>query len=369
MKIAQLLPSLDVGGMERLVIALARQQQTEGHHPIIYCMNHGGAMCASTVAEGIPVVEFAKGPGFSWSFVRRLAAQLRADRPDVLHTHNALVHHYGVIAARFADIPVVVNTRHGYGNLQWSAKREGLFNAAARWTDAIVLVSTGVQRYFVEQRRIAAESTHVILNGTDCSAFLKQRARPGSHRPAFRFGTVGRLAPPKSHVTLIRAFARVAAETPGAELHILGEGECRPAIEAAIAEERLDGRVTLHGYSSDVAGFLSKLDVFVLSSISEGLPLAVLEAMGAGLPIVSTRLPGIVEVAPENEIAWYCEPGDAMALADSMIATARRSDLAAVGQAASEIARRYSISETWREYESLFRRLYWNKYGEFAVAS
>src|SRR3954471_15737365 len=105
MKIAQLLPNLEVGGMERLVVSLAQQQKAAGHLPMVYCMAHGGALAAETIGAGIPVVEFAKGPGFSWSFLSRLVAQLKADRPEVLHTHNALVHHYGVAAARLAGVP------------------------------------------------------------------------------------------------------------------------------------------------------------------------------------------------------------------------------------------------------------------------
>src|SRR4051794_3121657 len=115
MKIVQMLPNLDVGGMERLAIAMARQQKSEGHQPIIYCTTHAGAMAAQAEAMGVPVIAFEKRPGFSVSVIRDIARRLRADQPDVVHTHNALVHHYGVIAARLAGVRVVVNTRHGYG--------------------------------------------------------------------------------------------------------------------------------------------------------------------------------------------------------------------------------------------------------------
>lgn len=343
--------------MERLVIALARRQKMTGHESVIYCTTHKGTLAPQAEEALIPVVEFQKCPGFSFRLLRDIARRLRVDRPDVLHTHNALVHHYGVAAARLARVPVVVNTRHGYGSLSWDARREGIYNCMVRWTDKIVLVSDGVRQYFVDDQHISKERTCVIQNGVGLDTYLRRPARPGAHRPVLRFGTVGRLAPPKDHISLVRAFAQVASRLPQAELHLLGDGECRPAIEHCIAEHHLQGRITLHGFSSDVAGFLSSLDVFVLSSTSEGLPLAVLEAMGAGLPIVSTRLPGIEDVAPEDIIAWYSEPGNPTALAESMLAASRHSDLTALGQTASSLARGYSIDETWRQYESLFSRL------------
>jgi glycosyltransferase involved in cell wall biosynthesis len=223
-----------------------------------------------------------------------------------------------------------------------------------------------VRDYFVKERRLPTESTRVILNGTDTNVFLRNRARPGRNRPRFRFGTVGRLSAPKAHVTLVEAFARVAAVLPEAELHILGEGECRSDIQAAIAEHNLHDRVVLRGYSGEVANFLGSLDAFVLSSVSEGLPLVILESMAAGLPIVSTRMPGVMDVAPANEIAWYCNPGDPDALAASMIEIAGRDDLGAIGELASARAQRFSIETTWREYESLFGELLTRKRPQYA---
>jgi glycosyltransferase involved in cell wall biosynthesis len=239
MKIVQILPSLDVGGMERLVIAMAREQQRQGHQPAIYCLERAGTMADQLEALAIPVTVFGKGPGFSLSVVGEMARRLRAARPDVVHTHNALVHHYGVLAAKMAGVPVIVNTRHGYGNFGWDARRERIFNTTVHWTDAIVMVTQGVQEYFVTRRGIPSSRTRVILNGVDLEPFLARPAAPGTRRPVVRFGTVGRLHAAKNHVLLVRAFRDVLACVPGAELHILGEGACRSEMEAAIAE--LDG--------------------------------------------------------------------------------------------------------------------------------
>src|ERR1700693_2420778 len=106
MKIVQLLPSLDLGGMERLAVDLARQQKSEGHQPSIYCTSHPGQFAPEAEAAGVPVHSFGKTTGLSLRLIRDLACRLRLDRPDILHAHNALVLHYGIVAARLARVPV-----------------------------------------------------------------------------------------------------------------------------------------------------------------------------------------------------------------------------------------------------------------------
>ncbi len=356
-RILQLVATLDIGGLERLAVDLARQHLKAGYETSICCMRHRGPLASAAEDHGIRVEAFDKRRGFSPGFTLRLARRLRARRIDVLHTHNALVHHYGALAARLAGVPVVVNTRHGFGGREWAGRREKLFRASLRWTDAVICVSEDLRRELVGRGGVPAAKARVIRNGVDLARFAALPAAPGSRRPAFRFGTVGRLVPEKDHDTLIRAFARARRQVPAAELHIMGEGPCAQDISALIGNLGLRNCVSLHGFSDAVPQFLSGLDVFVLSSASEGLPLAVLEAMAAGLPVVSTRLEGIEAVAPESLVALYAPPGNAAELASAMIAASRDSNLTLMSQAARETAAELGIGRTWREYETLFREL------------
>jgi len=189
--------------------------------------------------------------------------------------------------------------------------------------------------------------------------FKRNLARPGSNWPRIRFGAVGRLSEQKDHATLIRAFAQVVTQMPQAELHVLGDGPMRSALEELIGSLKLRDSVTLHGARSESASFFATLDVFVLSSLYEGLPVVALEAMAAGLPIVSTRVGGTPEVAPEGEAAWYCEPASPERLAELMIETGRRTDLAAIGERARKLANeRFSISAMADAYERCYREAY-----------
>jgi glycosyltransferase involved in cell wall biosynthesis len=353
MKIVQLLPSLDLGGMERLAVDLARQQKSEGHGPSIYCTSHPGHLAPEAEAAHVPVHSFRKTTGFSLRLIRDLASRLRVDRPDVLHTHNALVLHYGIAAARLARVPVVVNTRHG-GNMNWDPRCERIWRQSVRWTDAVVFISEGVREYYVSRDRLSRRNTSVIYNGINLEKFSARPAHPAAALPLFRVGCVGRLVPAKDHVTLIRAFALVIAVMPEAELHILGDGPCRAAISQTAESLGIANRVFLHGASYDVAGFLSTLDLFVLSSIDEGLPISLMEAMAAGLPVVSTRLPGLTELAPESIIAGYCTPGQPESLAEHICSAAKRPDLPALGEAARRWAQKFGIRETWHQYLAVF---------------
>jgi glycosyltransferase involved in cell wall biosynthesis len=353
MKIVQLLPSLDLGGMERLAVDLARQQKVEGHTPSIYCTSHPGQLAPEAEAAHVPVHSFGKTTRFSLRLIRDLASRLRVDRPDVLHAHNALVLHYGIAAARLAQVPVVVNTRHG-GNMNWDPHCERIWRQCVRWTDAVVFISEGVREYYVTRDRLSRRNTSVIYNGIDVGKFSGRPAHPASSLPRFRVGSVGRLVPAKDHVTLIRSFARVTAVMPEAELHILGDGPCRAAISQTAESLGIANRVFLHGVSYDVAGFLSTLDLFVLSSIDEGLPISLMEAMAAGLPVVSTRLPGLTELAPESLVAGYCPPGQPESLAEHILRAANRRDLPALGEAARRWAQKFGIRETWHQYQNLF---------------
>jgi glycosyltransferase involved in cell wall biosynthesis len=353
MKIVQLLPSLDIGGMERLAVDLARQQKAEGHEPFIYCTSHSGHLAPEAEAVDVPVRSFGKTAGFSLRLIWDLASSLRVDRPDVLHAHNALVLHYGIAAARLARVPVVVNTRHG-GNMNWDPHCERIWRQSVPWTDAVVFISEGVREYYVSRDRLSQRNTSVIYNGINLETFSARPAHPAAALPLFRVGCVGRLVPAKDHVTLIRAFALVTAVMPEAELHILGEGPCRSAIAQTAESLGVANRVFLHGASCDVSGFLSTLDLFVLSSIDEGLPISLMEAMAAGLPVVSTRLPGLTELAPESVVAGYCTPGEPESLAEHIRSAAKRRDLPALGEAARQWAQKFGIRETWHQYLSVF---------------
>jgi glycosyltransferase involved in cell wall biosynthesis len=368
MKIVQFVNNLDMGGIERLAVELGCRQKAAGHEPIIYCLTHRGDFANEAEASGIGVVAFEKDHGPSLKTVWAMVRRLRKDRPDVLHTHNHLVHHYGVLAGRLAGVPTIVNTRHGalvqikdQGSRfvattnSPDTKADLIYRVCLRWTDAVVLISEATRHFFIQHRGCPSIKTHVILNGAPLERFLSSPASPGALRPRIRFGTASRMVADKDHFTLLAAFAKVAETLPHAELHVAGEGPLRSRIESLIAELNLSEKVVLHGAVRDVPDFLKQLDIFVLASVNEGLPIVVLEAMAAGLPIVSTRVGGIQEAAIEGLNARFAEHGNPIGLAHEMTQMAQCPNLASTGAHGRRlVSERFQIERTWQEYEKLF---------------
>ncbi len=351
LRIVQIVESLDVGGLEVTAVNLAIAHRKAGHFPAIYTIFEPGALAGQAIAAGIPVVSFHKRKGFSAGAIVRLVRQLRADRAGIVHTHNSSIHHYGALAGRLARA-VVVNTRHGLA-LHSAPRQEVYFRAVLPLTQAVVFVSEYGRRHFAEIGSAPEAKSHVIPNGIQLERF-RQSAAPGSVRPKIRFGTIGRLVKAKAHGDQVEAFGIVAPDLPEAELHIWGYGALEADLEHRIAVSGLCDRIHYHGRTADPAEALRQLDVFVLSSISEGLPLVILEAMAAGLPIVSTRVGGVAEVAPA---AWFAEAANPASLAEAM-RKAALSDLAAAGRAAFDHAHRnFGVETMQRQYESLFRSL------------
>jgi glycosyltransferase involved in cell wall biosynthesis len=173
--------------------------------------------------------------------------------------------------------------------------------------------------------------------------------------PRIRFGAVGRMVPVKAHAILIEAFSKIAGRLPEAELRIVGGGPLEDDLREQVRQAGLNDRIRIEGLNHQIADVLQDLDVFVMSSTSEGLPLVILEAMAAGLPIVSTRIGGVPEVAPEGSVSVLCSPGNADELAEAMYRAATTCDLACMGKTAREMAiAKFSLAQMWRSYESIF---------------
>jgi len=354
--------------MERLALDLALCQQAEGHQPLIYCLTHAGELGDAAAQNGICVHSFEKPRGPQLSTVFKMAMQLRRDRPDVLHTHNHLVHHYGVAAGLLAGVDIIVNTRHRaehhlvnspegsrVTHATKDRKSDWIFKATMPWVDSVVMISEATRQFFVQHRGIPLAKTRVILNGAHLERFLEAPAHPGSVHPRLRFGIAARLVREKDHFTLFRAFAKVVSEIPRAELLIAGDGPMRDRLTSFAEELKLTSAVTFLGELPETSQFLSQLDIFVLSSLTEGMPISLLEAMAAGLPIVSTRVGGVEEAVVDGENAYLVEPGDSETLAQAMIRMARRPDLTRIGALGRQIVGdRFRIEKTWRKYHELF---------------
>lgn len=239
----------------------------------------------------------------------------RRERPDVVHANSSKAGVLGRIAARIAGIPARVFTVHGWAFAQY----EGAASAAYLWLDRLVrplttrfvCVSERTRTLGIEARTCAAGRTVVIPNAVDV-ARAPRAALTG--RPP-RVVTVGRLKEPKDFVGLVHALGRSGMPFRAV---VIGDGPDRPLVEEAIRNARVQDRVELLGEREDVPAQLAASDVFVLSSRSEGMPISVLEAMAAGLPIVASAVGGIPELVEDGVSGLLVEAGDVDALAAAL---------------------------------------------------
>jgi len=318
MNIAHVLTSLEIGGGERLTLDLAGGQAAAGHQVSVVSLAPppDGPLAQAFRERGVAVQRVAKRGGVDPTLPARLALLFRRQRVGVVHLHNRLPLIYGAPAGRLAGA-VVVHTRHGprpSGRAQ-----QLLLRGAARLLHAYVAVSPELATLARDRGESAAETIFVIENGIDVDRFQatlerrrRARATLGVPDDAWVIGAVGRFAPEKDYPHLVRAAAPLLGDA--ARLVIVGDGAEMPAVKEAVTAAGVPRFVTLPGARHDVADLLPAFDLFVLSSWMEGMPLVVLEAMAAGLPVVATAVGGLPKLIADGETGYLVPARDEAAL-------------------------------------------------------
>lgn len=364
MNITHFVENLDRGGLERMVLELVKLQQRQGHHCQVVCLYEAGTLAHELDGYGVPVRTCGKRAGIDVRALLRARRAVRAHATEVLHTHNAVAHYQAVLATRGLGVRYVINTRHGMGGKQASGRREWLFRRAMIATDKVVAVCEAARRDGVQRGLFPAAKGAVVPNGIQLDAF-----QPGSgsmHQQILQMlalpantqliGTVGRLNWAKDQVNLIRAFHQVHDRLPDTALLLIGEGELRQTlVDCAVAEGVL-GRVYLLGDRSDVPSLLQGLDLFVLSSLSEGYSMALLEACAVGLPIVATDVGGNGEIIRDGDNGRLVPAEDPAALATAMLALLQEPARASAQGAAARswVARHGSLDTMAARYTQLY---------------
>jgi glycosyltransferase involved in cell wall biosynthesis len=286
-----------------------------------------------------------------------LLALLRRERPHILHASSSKAGFLGRIAAWLTGVPIRIFTAHGWAFLQ----EEGALSGLYRWGGRLMRPLTTVTVCVAEHDRLAGiaagtcseSTTFVIHSGVDVAAAPpRDRRNPG---PA-RIVSVGRLTAPKDTLALVHALARLP---DGAfEAVIVGEGPDYPAAEEEIRRLGLERAVELAGRRDDVPDLLAGADLFVLSSRSEGLPLSILEAMAAGLPVVASSVGGVPEAVVDGETGLLVPPGDPSSLAAALEQLLGDAELRRrLGQAGrSRVQESFDLASFRRAHVDLYRR-------------
>jgi L-malate glycosyltransferase len=321
---------------------------------------------------GIPVAvcdESHAGLARLFLAARRRLAEVR---PQILHTHGYKETVLGAAAGRASSRPKLVQTYHGIQeNLTgWAGAKMRLYDRLNSFVgrvagDAFIGVSSEIAQILRE--RYPGKDVRCIRNGIDVGCVAPSRARDtireriGIARDAFVVGTVGRLMPVKAFDRLIAALAQLRRDRAGldAQLVIVGDGPLRSELEACAAWLGVSRETTFLGARADVYDLMAAFDVFALTSLHEGIPMVILEAMAVGVPIVASRVGGIPEILTNEEHALLVRAGDASALADAMGRIADSPGLAAhlVHSARARVDSEFSILQTSRQVHALYRTI------------
>jgi len=298
----------------------------------------------------------------------KLYRLLRQLKPDVVATHTAKAGFVGRVAAWLAGAPVIVHTYHGHVfHGYFSPAKTRLFllleRFAARLSDAIIALTPGQRDDLVNVYHIAPAGKFTVMGyGLDLSAFAAAQRRSRAFRRAWGvtddaplITIVGRLAPVKNHALFLQAAATVREALPAARFAIVGDGELRAELEAQVDALGLRDAVFFTGWQKDVTPVYADSDVLVISSVNEGTPFTVIEAMAAGCPVVSTAVGGVPDFLNHGELGKLVPSGDAAALAAALVETVQQPPDAEALRAL--IVERYGIDRLVRDLGALYTSL------------
>jgi len=367
-RIAFVASTFGVGGAERVMYDVISRLSARRYEPYLYFLRDAGTVGRELIAAGVGAVERLERFRGDPLTVVRLARHLRRRTPDVVFCmdhHNAML--VGRLAGLMSGAGALVVASHSTGLFG----RAGSFRASDRWlvefTDRFVALSETHARYLNEQEGIAAGRIRIIENGVDTSRYQPSDASIAV-RDELEVGPdedivlmVAALRPEKAHEALIDATGRLVQKGRRLRVLMAGDGPRRGELERQIAARGLGGVVRMLGIRHDVQRLLQAADVLVLPShpVVETLPLCVLEAMAAGVPVVASRVGSVPEVVRDGDTGILISPADPGELAAGIdrILGDRSGAREMAQRAARLVEERYSVQRMTSGYEKMFEEL------------
>ena len=345
---------LGPGGTERQVAEMARALDRSRFRPHVACFADG-VRGQELRDAGIPVLQLPLTSFFSPQALRqalRLGRYLREHQIEIVHAFDYPLSCFGIPTARVAGSPVVLSSQRGDRELNPPFYR-GLQRVTDHMVDGIVVNCEAMRRHLVEDECVARGLIHLCYNGVDTERFHVLPKREGE---PLVIGIVSMLRPEKGLDTLLEAFARVKDLDPSMRLLLVGSGSEQEALQARVQALGIAGRCTFEPATNDVAGWLRRIDIFVLPSLSEALSNALMEAMACGCAAIASRVGGNPELVVDGETGLLFEKQDVAGLAARLGLlikdTEQRRRLAQAG--ARMIAEKMSIASSARRMEEIY---------------
>jgi len=377
-KVLRIIARLNIGGPAIHTILLTAGLNNERFEPLLVTGVEGrreGNMLDLAAAKGvepiiIPELRRNVGPQDALVALLRLYHLIRRERPQIVHTHTTTAGLLGRLAAKLAGVPVILHTFHGhvlrgyFGPLQ-SKALVWMERFLARLTDRIVTVSEGQRQELAGYGVAPLEKIVVVPLGFELEDLLSCESHRGELRRELGLGDdvrligiIARLVPIKNHRLFLQAAKLVAEAVPQARFLVVGDGELREELEAYAHELELDERVLFIGWRRDLPRLYADLDVVALTSINEGTPVSLIEAMAAGVPVVATAVGGVPDVVTDGETGYLVRSGDAKGLAEAIVELVGNPERAkAMGRAGRACVHRFGAYRLIEDIASLYEEL------------
>ena len=321
--VLHIVEDLKIGGLERVVAAIVRGLDANKYNPQVWCLAGGGAVAEELIRAGIPVKILGMCSYHNPLNIIKLSRLLKQSKIDIIHTHGYFGGTFGRLAAILAGTPFIVAHVHTqyYG---FKIRNLLVERILSHFTDKIVCVSEATRGFVEEFEGIRKEKTCVIYNGSGPQKGFESQWK--INRDSFGFinddivvVSVASLVKHKGHRVLIDAIKIVSKKNKNLRLLIVGDGPLKNELETYVSDCHLSSNIIFTGLRKDVFALLNLADLFILPSLErEGLGIALIEAMGMGLPVIGTSLGGIPELIKDKVNGFLVTPGNSNQMADAI---------------------------------------------------
>jgi len=341
--LAYVVNSLNPGGTEKLVVEMSRSFLSE-FQVLVLCLDEPGLWADGLRSDGIPVYCLWRQPGLDFAVAVRLANYFRRFDVRIVHAHQTTPWFYAALSRLLHSQPKLLFEEHGRFFPEVRNLKRILVNRllVRKLTHRFVAVSQDIRERLREYEGLGADRIEVIYNGARAEPPVGSgerdalRGELGFKPGCFVVGTVGRFDPIKNLPMLVASLERASKEVDALRGLLVGDGPVFPEIRSLVEKAGLHDRVRLTGFRSDARKLIGCMDLFVLSSFSEGTSMALLEAMMAGVPVAVTRVGGNPEIVVDGESGWVVPSNsvDALtaAIREALGDAQKRQKIAAAGK-------------------------------------
>lgn len=349
------------GGAERMLLGMTRHLDSSFHSTV--GLVKPGWLENQVQESGCAHVRIQGDDWGDFGRIRHLAQVVRASAIQVIHAHEFYMNVLGAAVSRMTGAPLI-STVHGKNYYPDKRRRQLLYRWVASTAASVVTVSEDLKSFFCRTTGVAASRVTVVPNGIDTAVWLPVqpdavlRTDCGIPADAVVAGAIGNLYPVKRHIDLVRALPRIKAACPNIHVVILGRGDQQDTLEREADSLGVADRLHLVGFQENTRPWLNLMDCYVMPSESEGMPLSLLEAMSAQLPVVVTAVGGMPEVVTNEESGWLVPAHRPEALAKTIVhVLTHLSEARAVAvRGRARIEAKFSADAMARMYGTLYRQ-------------